>query len=444
MSFLQHKNVTIVAICAAIIGYILTAYCIPRENFTLLFSIYTLLFLTFFSLYTSKSLSEKQLFYIGILFRILLFFGLPFWSQDFYRFIWDGRLILSGISPYEFLPNDIIQSISIAQSDELYDKMGSLSAQHYSNYPPINQLFFVISSFVGSNSIVVAAFVMKIMLLIGDIGVFYFGKKILIHLNQNPKKIFLYFLNPLIIIELTGNLHFEGIMICFFIIGLYNFFKEKLVFAAVMIAISISTKLLPLLLLPFLFQRLKFKKSIIFYSSIIGLNLLFFLPFISSELINNYSKTISLWFITFEFNASFYYIFREIGYYIKGYNTIGIIGRIIPVISILILFIFALLKKNSIEKSLITNSLLALTIYFLLSTTVHPWYIINLVALSVFTKYNYAILWSYVVILSYFTYSQINFKENYLLVAIEYVLVIGFLLYEVFKINKLKQVQASF
>lgn len=66
-----------------------------------------------------------------------------------------------------------------------------------------------------------------------------------------------------------------------------------------------------------------------------------------------------------------------------------------------------------------------------MSTTVHPWYIIFLVVLAIFTEYRYALLWSAVVVLSYFAYSKIDFEENLWLLAIEYFAVYTYLLYEI-------------
>ena len=152
---------------------------------------------------------------------------MPFWSQDFYRFIWDGNLIVDGTNPYLNTPNQIINATTINNAQELYNKMGTLSASHYSNYPPINQLFFAISSFFGNHSIFISALILKLIILFSDIGNYHYGKKILLLINQNPKKIFLYFLNPLVLIELTGNLHFEGVMLFFFVVGLYLFLKEQ-------------------------------------------------------------------------------------------------------------------------------------------------------------------------------------------------------------------------
>ncbi|KIX21511.1 hypothetical protein SY27_07355 [Flavobacterium sp. 316] len=443
MDNLVAKYKKLFLIILSILAYIGLGYFVPRENFIYLASLYTITFLCFYYIYKYKmEYDDKILFRLGLLLRFLLLFCLPFWSQDFYRFIWDGRLILSEMSPYAFKPQDIIDSVTISQSKELFEGMGSLSAQHYSNYPPVNQILFVIAAILSSKSIFFSALILKIIVLLSDVGIYYYGKKVLRILKINPKRIFLYFLNPLVIIELTGNLHFEGVMLLFFVMGLYFFFLEREIISAVLIGLSIATKLLPLLLLPFFFQKLKLKKSIVFYSIIIGLNVLLFLPFITKDLIANYSETIALWFVNFEFNASFYYLFREIGFYIKGYNTIGIIGKITPVVSILIILFYSLYKKNIDAKEMLTNSLIALSFYFFISTTIHPWYLINLMLLCIFTKFRFPIIWAFFVILSYFAYSQTPFKESYVLIFLEYLFVISFLIYEsfpkIFKNNSVK------
>jgi hypothetical protein len=149
-------------------------------------------------------------------------------------------------------------------------------------------------------------------------------------------------------------------------------------------------------------------------------------------LVSNYTETISLWFTNFEFNASIYYIVREIGFYIKGYNIIQTIGKITPIITILLIFYFAIIKENSSIDKIVKHALILLTVYFFISTTIHPWYLTNLVFLSVFTRYKFALIWSFVVIVSYYAYSFTPFNENLYLILVEYLIVFGVFFFEVF------------
>ena len=229
LSFLnsKHTQIGIIILCALL--YILFSYQLEREQFPLLFSIYSLLFLGFIAILKYSNLNVKQLTYISFGFRALFILAIPNLSQDFYRFIWDGRLLLEGLNPYLQTPNTIMASgqIPIANAQELYNNMGELSAKHFSNYPPLNQLCFFIAALFSSKSILGSVIVLRLLIIAADFGTLYFGKRLLEHLNLKPKQIFWYILNPFIIIELTGNLHFEGVMIFFLIASLYVFFKQK-------------------------------------------------------------------------------------------------------------------------------------------------------------------------------------------------------------------------
>ena len=411
-------------------------YHLVRSDFGELILLYAGLFVFYIYILRNKTASSESLFVMGIFFRIVLLFSLPALSQDFYRFIWDGRLQLHGYNPYLHLPSTLINTtgFNIPDAQVLFDGMGNLSLTHYTNYPPVNQLCFLLAALLAGKSIMGSVVVFKLIIIGADIGIFFFGKKLLKVFNQPEKNIFLYFLNPLVIVELTGNLHFEGVMMFFLIASLYYLQKQKYRWSAVFMALSIAVKLVPLMLLPLFMRHLKLKKLLQFYVIVGVVLLVSFLPFFSIQFSQNYINTVALWFVNFEFNASIYYVVRNIGYAIKGYNIIGAVGKVTPFVIVAVMLAFSLNKRNRDLRFLISNMLLALTIYFFLSTTVHPWYIISLVALSVFTGFKFPIVWSAVVVFSYYAYSNPLFKENSILLFVEYAIVYAcFLLEMVYK-----------
>ena len=79
------------------------------------------------------------------------------------------------------------------------------------------------------------------------------------------------------------------------------------------------------------------------------------------------------------------------------------------------------------------------TLYYFTSTTIHPWYITILVFLSVFTNYKFPIVWSLMLVISYFAYAN-NYNENLWLITIEYAVVFSVFIYEVFIVPRKQKI----
>lgn len=415
------------SILVSVVVYCLFAYQLDRENFTFLSSLFGLSFLAYVFIYKCKSASNLSwLIAIAILFRFLFMFSIPSLSDDFYRFIWDGQLFVNGVNPYSILPLEV--QASFPNKDSLLAQMNS--PNYYSVYPPLNQLFFALPALFGVQSILGAVVVLRVFILLAEVGTLLLLPKFLRKLNVSPDKSLLYAFNPLVIVELSGNLHFEALWIFGFLLSVYFLHQKRWLLSSLFWAAAASIKLIPLLLLPALIRRLKVKKWITFIPITALLFGVGFLFFYNPHLLTNYLSSLKLYASTFEFNAGVYYLIRSIGYYFVDYNPIKTIGPIFSMIGLLGLFFFLLRKPLKHTQSLFVSMLFGLSWYYFFALVVHPWYVVPLVFMSVFTNYQFAILWSFLITTSYYAYSQPEFLENHWLIGLEYGVVMGYFMVE--------------
>lgn len=423
----------------SVIVYILIGYFTEREQFYQFVGLYAVVFAAFLYLYFSlkEKIKFSEILKISILLRLVLLLSIPNLSNDFYRFIWDGRLMNLGLNPYLSLPYEIIHSQDAVllgkDVNELYSGQGNLSIRNYTCYPPLNQFFFFIATLLSPQSIYGSVIVLKIFIILADVGTIIISRKILRKLGLPGSNIILFALNPFVIIELTGNLHFEGVTIFFLVLAIYFLLNDKFYKSAIWMAFSISVKLIPLIFIPLFLKKLG-QVNTLKYLIITGIiSILLFIPFSSSGLIENFMSSIDLYFRKFEFNASFYYIIRWIGFELKGWNIIQKVGPLLGLSVFIIVLLLSITRRNNNPRILMCSMLFAISSYYFLSTTVHPWYIAIPLIISVFTKYRFVVVWSLVVMLSYSAYGNDAFQENYWLVFVEYLVVFCFLIFELLK-----------
>ena len=364
--------------------------------------------------------SPVLLFVFGIIARLTLFFSLPSLSDDIYRFIWDGTLLKNGIHPFAELPGYYLNQKIPGLDQALYGRLNS--PKYFSIYPPLNQLIFWISVQFNSNWMV-SANVIRTLILAADVGSFFLLKKLLRLYQREEHLAFFYFLNPLVILESVGNVHFEGVVIFFLLVGIYLYEKNRKWFSAVSIGLAIGTKLLPAIYLPYLFLKgLKNKKWWIpLLSGVVGL--ISILPMTDREFLDGMQSSLNLYFREFEFNASLYFLARELGIEYYGYNNIAKIGpllSVLSILSILALSVIGTVKKWSIAKMF----LFILSAYLLFTTTVHPWYILPLIAFGILSGYWYSIVWSVTIFFTYAGYTSDGFELPLWIIVSEYFFVI--------------------
>jgi alpha-1,6-mannosyltransferase len=443
----KYKVLAIVAVIVSVVLYGLLGYGVQRSDFEVFFGSYLLLFASFYWLWLNRQqFSFSGFLGLAVLFRLVLLFAEPALSNDFYRFLWDGELTAYGINPYAYTPSDLTGIESFASTEymrSLYHGMGELSQHHYSCYPPLNQVFFFIPA-RAFDSIAASLVVMKVIMILADLGTIVVARKLFMHLGLDVHRTWLYALNPFVILEFTGNLHFEGVMIFFLLLAIYAWMKDRWIIAAILLGLAIHIKLLPLMLLPFFLKKLQWRKS----SGFIGVTaltvLLVGLLFLNRLYLANMLRSISSYFLHFEFNASVFYVIREIGFAVKGYDTIAFWGPFLSLVVAAGILALAVFRRYRNERDLFTGMLFALLIYYGMATTVHPWYIGMILIVSVFTPYRFGLVWSLLVMLSYSAYDGGGFNENALFIVTEYIVLVLLVLSELRSNRRNKMVSTDY
>ncbi len=425
----------LIGLLASVPMYIALCYFTVRTDFYQVLFLYLGLFgLSYLIYQCANSEKEVKLAAVGgILFRVLILFSFPNLSDDIYRFYWDGLLIINDIAPFQYLPSEILAALpEMGNAQGISPKLfSSLNSQeYYTIYPPVCQWIFATAASIFPQSIGGATVVMKLFLLFFEIGSILVLHALSKVMDYDAKLTLLYALNPLVIVELVGNVHFESAMIFFLLTGIYLLLKNKWKLSALAIAFSICSKLLPLMLLPFFIRRLGWKKSLMYFSIVGIATLLMFAPFLNASIVQNFADSIGLYFGKFEFNASAYHLIYKAGEWFTGEPFYAFASRIGAITTFLYILFMAYREPDLSHDSLLRQLVGAMGIYFLFTSTVHPWYLATLVALAAYSCFRFPMLWSALIVFTYATYMQQPYQQIFWINGLEYILVIAYLFYE--------------
>ncbi|MFT5053977.1 MAG: alpha-1,6-mannosyltransferase [Oceanospirillaceae bacterium] len=409
------------------------AFWVEREQTVLLLASFAGLNLFWFLTWFDLKITVKQVLVLGLLMRAVYLFHLPSLSDDVYRYLWDGKLLLDGISPFQFTPKEWLVQQPLFDAEGLYPLLNS--KEYYSVYPPFQQVIYAFVNLIAGHSILLKLITLRLLVILAEFGSMILILKLLKHYERSATELMLYALNPLIIIEFTGNLHGEVFMVFFMLLFLWLWAKDGLILAASAFGLAVLSKLLPLMFLPAIILKLKWSRGLLFGCIVGSIALAGFIPMANVDQLIHMNASLQKYFLSFEFNGSIYYLIREFGFWWKGYNIIYLTGKVVPFIVLGLILALSVLKRK--QWNLPAIFMFAWMIYYLFATTVNPWYIAVLIPFSIFSKYRSAFLWSLLVPLSYHAFRGGGVQENTWVLWMEYLPVYVWLIYEMGLLNPL-------
>ena len=442
MKTIQNYNVFLVFFPICIL--ISLGYLIPRSAFILSTTLYILLFIWYYVICQIK-MTWGQIIGLSVILRLIFIGAIPFLSDDIWRYLWDGHIWLKGINAYSTIPNEVTD---LGSSMEFMRE--SMNSPHlYSIYPPLTQAFFALVAWISGDSILSAIIWFHFLVLVIELLTLFLIRAVWSSKGVDIVK--WYTFNPLILLELSGNLHTEFLFLLSIMLFLFAIKKSSSVGRIMALSMAILVKIIPFIFLPVLlsdqhtFKRSMLEGLFILVLVVLGAYVTGVFTYAAS-----FSEAFLYYFKKFEFNAltllirdaligASYWSLWDYSLMIKGYFPAELLLKWDPhlVFSLicktteLILFTyltytFVIKKQMTVQYYLYVMYL----VYILFTDTLHPWYLCPLILLGIPLNMKTPIIWSFVIFLSYSTYMSTPYEPSYLMQIIEYTVVILALIHD--------------
>ena len=372
----------------------------------------------------------------------IMFWWAPTLSDDFFRYRFDGHMVLHGLNPYRYLPTDRAAphpknwNLSYAKvAPYPYDLMDRMSnnAEVPTLYGPVSEMLFAGAAWAESHFIAAGryqpgsipplrntpqwyALFYKLagsprfwpyrgLHVLADIGVVILLLLILSQMKRSVWWAVLYAWNPLPLIEIAGNGHLESPGVFFFLLAFWAGYKKRWNLAAAFLALAFMVKVYAVIAVPvfvvWLFQespmdtwRGRVRRLIRPAAIYILVTALCLLPFVTG--LPDLYRTMRLYAQNWEFNGLFFHLLRWLAF--QG-NT----GPIRPILAVfwwagLIAILTAAWRGRWAAPQVMGHTLM---LYLILMPQVYPWYVLWPLALLPLAWNSGTWVFSYTVLLSY-------------------------------------------
>jgi hypothetical protein len=188
---------------------------------------------------------------LSIAFRVPLIVPPVNFNSDMVRYLWDGRVQLRGYNPYHVVPAD--PAVADTHTDETR-RMPSLRAR--TPYPPAAQLFFRLVVWVHDSTRT-----MKLALALCDLITILIVWRWLPLIGRPEWLVIGYAWNPLVVLEIAHSGHIDALGALWIAASAYWLTRRRTALASIAYVLAIATKLLPIVLLPLFWRRVRLRDA---------------------------------------------------------------------------------------------------------------------------------------------------------------------------------------
>jgi len=187
-------------------------------------------------------------------------------DDDIHRYVWDGRLQRLGYNPYIVVPSD-----PAAKGLHTPETRNLNNPDLPSPYPAGAQLFFRVVTAIHEST-----FALKVAFVICELAIILVLLDLL-RRKQGAHLVLAFAWNPLLAIEVAGSGHIEIVGALLLLVSAAALVRRWRTTAAVGLGLAIAVKLLPVVLLPLYWKRVRIRDAAL-AAAVVGL---LYVPFLN-------------------------------------------------------------------------------------------------------------------------------------------------------------------
>jgi hypothetical protein len=313
----------------------------------------------------------------ALLFGAAFLFAPPLLSDDLYRYLWEGRVWLEGLSPYRLAPDD--PALAYLR-DDLWAKINNKPLG--SIYPPLSQLLFVVAQWLGGK-----VWTLKLLALLAHV----LSVAVVARICAERKASLALALNPLLLSEAALNGHFDILCGVALLIAAWALSRHRFAQAGFAVCAGVGLKVVGLVVLPLFARRPK-----VLVAAGLGSALLL-MPLVWSraplDSVSGAGQFATRW----RGNGSLFALVDQLSRQLFEPTSADLVAR--WVVAALLLALCALAVYRRVPSLRATRALVWALL--LLSPQVHPWYLGWLLPLEVAAGGVAGLVWSVAVFCAY-------------------------------------------
>jgi len=301
----------------------------------------------------------------------------PGLDDDIHRYVWDGRVQRLGYNPYIVIPSDpAFAGLHTSQTRTLNNP------EVPSPYPAGAQLFFR-----AVTSIQESIFALKVAFVLCDLAVVFVLLDVLHRTRQGEHWVLAYAWHPLLAIEVAGSGHVDIVGALLLLVSVAALVRRWRAVAAVSFGLSFAVKLLPIVLLPLYWKRVRMRDAA---PAAIAVGLLY-VPFLDHGRIP--IGSLGTYVQRFRFNDPVFATLERVA-----------APQVVVGLAVLVGFLTAIWMRRKSAKGSLASFAWPMAASLLCAPVVYPWYMLWLLPFLRSTSTLPILIWTLSIIPTYYVW----------------------------------------